>query len=353
MAPDLRPGSMLTRSYQLVRPIAEGGMGCVWVAEHVGLERHVAIKVMSSVLATPAARELFGREARVTARVTDPHVVRVLDYDVTDDGLPFLVLELLEGETLEDHIVRTGPLSLAQAAAVLEQIGSALHATHACGVLHRDVKAENVFLVWHREHTVDVRLLDFGVAVSASRDRTPLLVGPVGTPQYMSPEAIVDAPLDERSDLFSLAICMYYALTGIFPFAGESVVERASLAAPPVPISELRRDLPCSIDTWFSRALARDRDVRFATAQQMCDAFTKSLTHESPVPVEVAVRAREVAPPAKKPRRAARWIAAAVITATIAVGAIRHGDVRSGVAYIHARFASAPAEVIDGFGTRE
>src|SRR5450755_4304740 len=115
-------GDILAHSYRLLEPIGEGGMGCVWLAEHITLDRKVAVKLMTDeAISDPETRERFEREARATAKVDNPHVVRVLDFDFTDDGIPFLVLELLTGETLEERLLRTGPLSLQEAKDVLDQ----------------------------------------------------------------------------------------------------------------------------------------------------------------------------------------------------------------------------------------
>jgi serine/threonine protein kinase len=288
----LEAGAVLARSYRLLHTIGEGGMGRIWVADHVALDRRVAIKVLSDeAIQSQAALDLFHREARATARVDSPHVVRVLDYDVTDHGLPFLVLELLDGETLEERIERVGTLTLEDVRAVLEQTGHALAAAHDCGILHRDIKAENLFLQGNPSGRIDVRLLDFGIALTKHGPRVRL-VGPVGTPQYMSPEQMLEHELDERSDLFSLAVCVYYALTGVFPFQGETVSDiSCSLSRGLfVPVAQLRPGLPAQLDTWFERALAIGREHRFATAEEMTTAFlhaSDTHRHDTPLTAEV------------------------------------------------------------------
>ncbi|HEY2365360.1 MAG TPA: serine/threonine-protein kinase, partial [Polyangiaceae bacterium] len=217
----LQAGAVLARSYRLLHTIGEGGMGRVWVAEQLALDRRVAVKVLSDEgIQSKPALELFHREARATARVDSPHVVRVLDFDVTEQGFPFLVLELLVGETLEERVLRMGALPLDDARAILEQTCHALAAAHGCGILHRDIKAENLFLQAGRR--VDVKLLDFGIALMKYASAGPRQMGPVGTPQYMSPEQMLGHEVDERSDLFSLGVCIYHALTGAFPYAGNS-----------------------------------------------------------------------------------------------------------------------------------
>jgi serine/threonine-protein kinase len=290
----LGAGAMLARSYRLLHTIGEGGMGRIWVAEHVALDRRVAVKVLSDdAIQSQAALDLFHREARATARVDSPHVVRVLDFDVTEHGLPFLVLELLEGETLEERIQRTGTLTLPEVRVLLEQTSHALAAAHGCGILHRDIKAENLFL--QGRAGVDVRLLDFGISQTMHGPAMRLL-GPVGTPQYMSPEQMLQSDLDERSDLFSLGVCVYYALTGVFPYQGDTFADISCALSRGVyvPVTQLRPGLPLALDAWFERALAIHRDHRFVSAGDMTSAFLRALedTRDTPVDAEL-----ELTPP--------------------------------------------------------
>jgi serine/threonine-protein kinase len=340
--PNLTSGTVLARSYRLLHPIGEGGMGRVWVAEHIALDRRVAVKVMSEeAIATPMARELFDREARATAKVVSPHVVRVLDFDVTDDGFPFLVLELLTGETLEDRIVRDGPLSLGSAELVLKQVTHALAEAHACGILHRDIKAENIFLVGDDRTRIDVRLLDFGVALT--KNTKALIQGPVGTLCYMSPEQIVAGEIDERSDLFSLAICVYYALTGRFPFDGSTLAEvGASLTRMCQPVTALRSDLPASLDTWFSRALARDPRARFSSATEMCDAFERPLHRHTPMTHETDVDVGDLVAAGVPRHHLGRWALAMVAAAAVVVGATHAREIEQRIAFAQAALTTDP-----------
>jgi serine/threonine-protein kinase len=299
-------------------------MARVWVAEHIALAREVAIKVIADeALHTPLARELFEREARATARVESRHVVRVLDFDFTEDGFPFLVLERLVGETLEERITRRGALSLDDARRLLAHIGDAVSAAHACGILHRDIKAENIFLVRTKDGSIDARLLDFGVAMTKSG--RPLVVGTVGTAQYMSPEQMKGGAVDERSDVFSLAICVYYALTAMLPFDGESLAEVATaLTRLCSSVREARPSLPQWLDAWFVRALARNRDERFSSVTEMCDAFERALARRidrrTPLTLEVDV-APVVAAGVPRRRSWIGWTAACVAVCVAAVGA--------------------------------
>jgi serine/threonine protein kinase len=281
----LEAGAILARSYRLLHTIGEGGMGRVWVAEQIPLERKVAVKVLSDeAIHSRAALELFEREARATARVDSRHVVRVLDFDVTDEGCPFLVLELLVGETLEERVQRAGGVPLDDVREIVEQTCDALRAAHDCGILHRDIKAENLFLQRSLGRRVDVKLLDFGIALFKTGARGARQSVAVGTPQYMSPEQMLAVEVDERADLFSLGVCAYYALTGKFPYAGGSVAEigcalsRGTFVAPTM----LRPGLPAELDAWFDRALAVEVERRFESAEEMAAALARAVT--PPIP---------------------------------------------------------------------
>jgi serine/threonine protein kinase len=310
----LVPGAIIAKSYRLVRPIAEGGMGHVWVADQLALERRVAVKVLTDeIIQTPEGRELFQREARATARVDHPHVVRVLEFDVTDDGVPYLVLELLVGETLEEHILAHGMLTVEATHELLRQTCDALGFAHECGILHRDIKAANLFLQKRsRGPEIDVKLLDFGIALRKNAPRPATIAG---TPQYMSPEHLNGEDVDERCDLFSLGVAAYYALTGQFPFPGDGAAEVAfGHAGGTFPrVTRLRPDVPAALDPWFSRALAIDRAERFMTASEMLEAFDEALAAR-----EAAVA---VSAPPPRPTRSSRfgWAKAGALAAVVAV----------------------------------
>lgn len=272
----LEPGQVISGTLRLAKQIAEGGMGSVWIAEHLVLGRNVAVKLMSKQWAAmPSARTRFLREAKITAQLESPHVVRVLDCRLDEADEPYLVLELLHGENLEQRVRRKGALSIYDVEQVVSQMASAIGEAHAHGIVHRDVKPENVFLV--EAPATFVKMLDFGVAKpKAAEDCLDVDLLPAGTPQYMSPEHMFEPETtDERSDLFSLAAVAYFALTGRSPFEAESIealyfaIEGAKFARP----SELRPELPEAVDAWFVRALARDREKRFQSAREMATAL--------------------------------------------------------------------------------
>ena len=273
------PGFLVTDNVRLLRPIGEGGMGSVWVAEHIALDTEVAVKFMAPELAThPDAVERFTREARAAARMHSPHVVKMFDYGVSkDDGVPFMTMELLEGEDVEERVSRAGPLSLEETSCVVTQLAKALGEAHMLGIVHRDVKPDNVFLI-NSGGELFVKVLDFGIAKQLGRSQVRVTCSgtTIGTPIYMSPEQILSAKdVDYRCDLWSLAVVAYYCLTGRVPFPGETfgavciAIDRGRLEAP----SRVRRSVPASVDAWFSKALCRDIEGRFQSVKEMSDAF--------------------------------------------------------------------------------
>lgn len=276
----LETGQMLSGTLRLGRKIADGGMGSVWTAEHIVLGTEVAVKFMAGPwAAVPSARARFLREARMTANIDSPHVVRVLDCRHDEADEPYIVLELLHGENLEQRVRRHGPLSIFEVTEIVTQTCEALAATHEAGIVHRDLKPENVFLV--SGATTFVKLLDYGVAKPMKLDEC-LEVDrlPAGTPQYMSPEHMFEPDATgARSDLFSLAAVAYFALTRRTPFDADSIegmyfaIDGGAFPRP----SALRPELPEVLDKWFEKALAHDPNQRFADARQMADALYDAL----------------------------------------------------------------------------
>ncbi len=276
----LESGQILSGTFRIVRQIAEGGMGAVWLAEDFNSGTRVAIKTMSPRWApVPSAAARLVREGRMTAQASGPRVVRLVDCRADESGEPYLVFELLEGENLAERVRKRGLLPLAQAADVVEQVCEALCGAHDARIIHRDVKPDNVFVLTRDE--TSIKLLDFGVArplddgECLEADRTS-----AGTPRYMSPEQLFDPDsADARSDLFSLAAVVYFALTGHAPFESDTLeglclaIESGEFRRP----SERRPDLPQSLDRWFEKALAREPVDRFADAASMARAFRAAI----------------------------------------------------------------------------
>ncbi len=274
----LAPGSLITKSVRLERLLGRGGMGSVWIADHLALNVKVAVKVVLDGLQNDAgARARFVLEAQAAAQIRSPHVAQVFDSGLTDDDLPFIIMELLDGEDLDDRIERSGRLELIDVANVVVQACKALSGAHAAGIVHRDIKPSNIFLAKQGDDIV-VKVLDFGIAkhlddASFSVTATGIMLG---TPWYMSPEQIVSPKsVAFASDLWSLAAAAYYALTGEPPFSGETLgaVCLAISNGRYKPPSQRQPGLTPAVDAWFARAFAVDPGQRFASAREMANAL--------------------------------------------------------------------------------
>lgn len=279
----IQPGGDVTPNVRLVRPLGSGGMGAVWIAEHLGLHTLVAVKFLHGEHAKDEQlRARFSREASAAALVKSAHVVRVYDHGVTDDGTPFIVMELLEGHDLAKEITTNGPLQPAYVVMIVSQLAKALEQAHAKGVVHRDIKPENIFLT-NEGGEVFVKLLDFGVAKSESLSRSKTTsdksttVGQIlGTPFYMSLEQLKDSKdIDYRTDLYSLGVVVYEALTKQLPYQEETLAALAIAVSDGVyvPPSAINPALPRSFDAWFAKACARTPSERFQSAREMSDAL--------------------------------------------------------------------------------
>ena len=270
--------AVIAGKYRLERKLEAGGMGSVWVARHLALDEDVAIKFMSHALPEPSeARARFAREARAAAKARGPHVVEVLDHGV-DGDVPYLVMELLEGEHLGRRLQREGRLSLPRTATIAEQVARALSRAHRAGIVHRDLKPANVFIARVDDDEEVVKLLDFGIAKQQLADPGDATQGDVllGSPQYMSPEQARGArDLDHRADLWSLGAILFRAVTGSPAFEGASAVDvLVRICAGPLPVpSHVAPDLPPELDAFFARALDRDPARRFGSAREMVREF--------------------------------------------------------------------------------
>jgi serine/threonine-protein kinase len=289
----LGPGALLGGKYRIEKLLAEGGMGTVWLARHADINRAVAIKVMDPGLAaSPKGRARFLQEARAVARVRSPHIVDIWDYGV-DGDLPYIVMELLEGEDLSERLSRQRRIPPAAAAKILVEVARALDLAHRSGLIHRDLKPENIFLAQSDDGRGEIaKILDFGIAkdVGPGAEYEPTSTGVViGTPHYMSPEQVRgDKCVDHRSDLWSLGVVLFQAITGHKPFNGESFVQIADaiLTEPLSSCRDLAPDLPPGLDEFFRRALARRREARFQSALEMAGALSAVLPQPPPAPGE-------------------------------------------------------------------
>ena len=273
----LAPGALIGGKYRIERPLAKGGMGSVWVARHEQLGSTVAIKFLDASFAASAAhRARFEREARAAASLKSPHVVHVGDYGFEGDA-PYLVMELLEGEDLGQRLHRVGRMSLRDTAKVLVQVGKALRKAHEAGFAHRDLKPANLFIARIDDDEV-VKILDFGIAKDqhAAAGEATRTGEVIGSPHYMSPEQVrAEKDLDHRTDLWSLGIILFRMLTGSLPFPGDQLGPvLAKILTDPLPVAtQAAPDLPPAMDAFFARALARDKNQRFQSVQEMVDGY--------------------------------------------------------------------------------
>lgn len=277
--------------YTLKREIGRGSMGLVWEALDQVLRRFVALKLMKPErVASAKARRCFEREAMTIARLRNKHIVQVYDYGV-DEGSPYIVMELLEGEDLETHLRRDRQLSTAATLALLRQIATGLEAANAEGIVHRDLKPANIFISRH-EPSESVKILDFGVVwtLAEATEDGQWGSGFIGTPAYMSPEQVRGALPHHQSDLWSLGVIAYRALTGRLPFPESALKELTiSICTDPFPPpSSLVPGLLPGFDHFFERALAKDRAQRFQTAHELVAAFA-ALCEVGRGPVKILV----------------------------------------------------------------
>ena len=292
-------GRVIAGCYRLLQPIGKGGMGCVWRAENIKFGGSAAVKLINASTARYArARTRFAREAKIAATLKSTHLTKLLDYGETEDGVPFIAMEFLQGYSLKTRLTGAARLTPQATARLVTHVARALTQAHSAGLVHRDLKPDNIFIAYEGESEI-CKVLDFGVAKAtdvlylegAAPTKTGILLG---TPFYMSPEQTRGLKtLDHRSDLWSLGVVAYRCLTGKLPIAGDdlSTVIARIQSNPILPPSSIAADNTSpEIDEWMSRALCREPEERFNSAQRMADALnliagnTQSLRFDSPSP---------------------------------------------------------------------
>jgi len=276
------PGYILANKYRLLSLLGRGGMGSVWLAERLEWGSHVAVKLMDRVSeARPDVLVRFQQEARLAANLRSSHVVQVLD-DGRDasTGTPFIVMELLVGETLAQRLARVGRLSPAETSRVVTHVARALGLAHELGMVHRDLKPDNIFLVRNDDEET-AKVLDFGIAKWQSESfllDAPTTTGTaIGTPSYMSPEQIQDSKrVDYRADLWSLAVIASECLTGRHTFEADNLLKLAlQICNEPPRLPSSLGVVPAGLDAWFERATARPPEHRFGSARELAEELRR------------------------------------------------------------------------------
>jgi eukaryotic-like serine/threonine-protein kinase len=304
------PGTVLGGKYRVEQAIGEGGLGIVLKARHLQLDQPVAIKHLKPFAVSRAdVVERFVREARLAARIKSDHAVKVHDVDVLESGIPYMVMELLEGRDL-DQIVTEEPLEIDLAIDYVLQASEALAEAHAAGIVHRDLKPGNLFLASRPGNASILKVLDFGISKVTSEDanagRVTRIDERIGTPVYMSPEQLQNSnDVDVRSDIWSLGVVLYELVTGKLPFDGPDLPQicAAILTKPAVPLSAVYADATPELEAIIDRCLQKDRAKRYQNIAELAHDLTEIWDGESPSRVMLIARVigaagQKVNPPA-------------------------------------------------------
>jgi eukaryotic-like serine/threonine-protein kinase len=268
-------GQVVADRYHILKKLGEGGMGAVYLGEHVKMGRKSAIKVMTQAVANdPDAVSRFNREAANASRLSHPNICQIYDFGETAEGIIYLAMEFIEGCSLSELIEREGALPPARAARILQQSAEALQVAHDQTIVHRDIKPDNIMIVQAKDGSDVAKVVDFGIAKAVAGEETGQKVTKtglvVGTPEYMSPEQLSGDKLDGRSDIYSLGLVLYKMLTGVLPFQADSAQETLikRLTDAPEPLAQARPDIafPPSLQAVLDHALARAADDRYGSA---------------------------------------------------------------------------------------
>jgi serine/threonine-protein kinase len=296
----IQPGNVIGKRYRVDRVLGVGPMSIVVAATHLGIDRAVAIKFLNpDGVRSRDAAERFRREAQTAARIRNEHVVRVLDVGTLESGVPYMVMDLVDGRSLKAELAARGPLSVSQAAAYVLEAIEGLAAAHAAGVVHRDLKPANLFLAERVDHSHIVKVLDFGVSKSLAESSGDLCSGltrtgmVVGSPLYMPPEQLESSKtVDHRADIWALGVVLYELVTGHVPFDTSSLAELCSMLerAEPAPIARHRDDVSSEFEAVIARCLKRDRNARYRDVSELAEALAPFAPPSATIHVERARR---------------------------------------------------------------
>ena len=310
---DLPIGTVLGDNYEIIRPIGIGGMGSIYEAAHVTTRKRVAIKMMSKELAAhPEALARFRREVQVTTELAHPNIIEVVDFGASPTGEPYLVMEYLDGEDLEARLERDGRVPLPVAVQIIKQVASALSVAHAAGVVHRDLKPGNVFLLRTPDNSVFVKVVDFGISkvLRAATTKLTMARAVVGTPEFMSPEQAAGRvdQIDHRSDQWALAVGAWHMLSGRLPFWKPDVngILNQVIAEDPTPLApEFAGLIPREVDKVLRRVFSKKREDRFPTINAFARAFEAAAA--TAAPARAAAPGPAPRPSGRQPGRKGLW----------------------------------------------
>jgi serine/threonine-protein kinase len=302
----LKVGRVLQGTYRIVRPLAEGGCGEVYVAAHTRLGCEVAVKILHrSLVGDPQALARFRQEAEITAALRHPHIVQIFDFNLTEQGVPYLVMELLAGQPLSARMTLGKPFEPRAALHIVAQIAQALQVAHASGVVHRDLKPDNVILVSVDGRDDFVKVVDFGISQASWRARLTGEPIVAGTPQYMAPEQACGLrdEIDHRADQFSLAAIAHKLLTGREPFDGDDAVAvlYQVVHEAPQPPSALAPWLGAGVDEVIGRGMSKGASDRYPSITAFAEALAEAIEAAAAPPLRKApqpVVELAIAPPA-------------------------------------------------------
>jgi eukaryotic-like serine/threonine-protein kinase len=292
-------GQILAGKYRVERVLGSGGMGVVVAAWHLELEQRVAVKFLHPLaLEREDTAERFRREARSAAKIRSEHVARVIDVGIMEGGIPYMVMEYLQGHDVSEEMSKVGMLPIADAIDFILQAVEALAEAHAAGIVHRDLKPANLFIAIRPDGTRIVKVLDFGISKSLfggsvaelSLTRTSVLIG---SPLYMSPEQMRSAKdVDTRTDIWSLGVILYEMITARPPYTGDSIPAlcAALLSDVPASMQTLRSDVPLALEDVIMRCLTKDRQQRFGTVSELARALAPFGSASSQLHVDRASR---------------------------------------------------------------
>jgi serine/threonine-protein kinase len=293
---DPRVGRTIDERYFVRRLLGRGGMGSVYEADHVGLDKRVAIKFLSTNLTDRESLARFRREAKVAGKIDHQNVVRIMDVGSADADTDFIVMELIDGKDLSAILRDEGTLDVARTTSIIRKVLRGLRAIHAANIVHRDIKPANVLLGTTTDDEQDdkefVKIMDFGISKSMNNSDGLTNTGAIiGTPEYMAPEQLLGDSVDQRADLYAVGLMAFRMLTGKMPFTTDKGFERAAAANPYVEvpaIRSLRPDVPAALSDAFAKALAKEPEKRYPDAQSFLAALEGLAPSTRPVPWLVA-----------------------------------------------------------------